>query len=309
VTGAARRGGSRWLPSFLSRDPHEETGTSAVAARTGPAAAVSAAATLPADTWADDGTEAPDLSLAAATGAVAVMAPPPSRGPTEVAPVVATAGAAADGAADPDPPGSLAPRRRRQPPGVPVDASAPTARQSQTRPATRAKGSGEWNQPKTATAGSGWRRILPGGLPPLLLGAGALFLGALALFLLPGMLAGGGDTPTPVPTIEVGGGVAASLGPDASIAPTETEPPAGEFQPYVVERGDTLIDIARRFSVSQEVLICANRELRRNPNLLSVGQELQIPPEDWACPSQAKPTKKPGKKAAATEPPAASVTP
>jgi nucleoid-associated protein YgaU len=282
-----------------------------VAARTGPAAALSAAKTLTEDDWIEDGTEAnPGAPVDPSRTALPVSAPlPVARTATGAVPVVPAPEAAAVHAADEDPPGSLAPRRRRQPPGVPVDASAPTARPSQTRPATRAKGSGEWNQPKTATAGSGWRRFIPGGLPPLLLGAGALFLGALALFLLPGMLAGGSDAPTPAPTIEVGGGLASSIGPERSFAALETDPPSREFELYVVERGDTLIDIARRFSVSQEAVICANRELRRNPNLLSVGQELQIPPEDWACPSQAKPTKKPGKKTVVTQAPGASVAP
>ena len=128
-------------------------------------------------------------------------------------------------------------------------------------------------------------------IPPVALGAMVLFLGAALLFLMPGFLAGGGATPTPDVTADPGA-VLASGRPDRSLAPLVTDPPQSEFEIYTVRGGDTLIDIARQFSVSQEALICANRQLRRNPNLLSVGQELQIPPEDWECPAPTK-TKKP----------------
>ena len=44
--------------------------------------------------------------------------------------------------------------------------------------------------------------------------------------------------------------------------------------------------------MTQEQLICVNKELRRNPNLLLIGQSLQIPPADYVCPTPTK-TKKP----------------
>lgn len=279
----------------------------AVSARTDPATGASVAAVMGADTWADEAADPADATGSwAATGAT--PADRPATGAWPVDPVLAASDAsdpslistgttatgaiaASQAAPDDDPPGALAPRRRRQPPGVPVDSNAPAAVGSHASRGTRSKGSGEWNQPKPGASRGGWRRIIPGVIPPVALGAMALFLGAALLFLMPGFFTGTTATPTPDPT-QVAGGILASGRPERSGAPTTSEPPQTEFQVYTVKSGDTLIDIARQFSVSQEVLICANRPLRRNPNLLSVGQELQIPPENWTCPTPAK-TKKP----------------
>jgi D-alanyl-D-alanine carboxypeptidase len=46
---------------------------------------------------------------------------------------------------------------------------------------------------------------------------------------------------------------------------------------YAVRRGDTLSGIAKRFGVAVGALLDANPSLRRNPDLISVGQSLVIP--------------------------------
>jgi nucleoid-associated protein YgaU len=123
---------------------------------------------------------------------------------------------------------------------------------------------------------------MPGMVPPVALGAIALFVTAALLFLMPGFFAGG--APTPPPSIAVPTEAPRSLEPNATPAPLQSIVPTPSMRAYVVTGGDTLIDIARKFAVTQEQLICANKELRRNPDLLTVGQELQVPSQDWVCP-------------------------
>jgi hypothetical protein len=66
-----------------------------------------------------------------------------------------------------------------------------------------------------------------------------------------------------------------------------SEPPhtaAPEMLKYIVQEGDTLYDIALRYEVSIEELVRINR--MKDPNSLSVGQELLIPlaPRETATP-------------------------
>lgn len=49
---------------------------------------------------------------------------------------------------------------------------------------------------------------------------------------------------------------------------------------YVVQQGDTLSGIAKAFGLKQNSIIWANPDLQANPDRLSVGQELWIPPAD-----------------------------
>jgi LysM repeat protein len=61
-------------------------------------------------------------------------------------------------------------------------------------------------------------------------------------------------------------------------APTATTPPSagtGEETTYVVQRGDTLFSIARRYGTTVEAI--AARNGIANPSLISVGQQLIIP--------------------------------
>ena len=69
-------------------------------------------------------------------------------------------------------------------------------------------------------------------------------------------------SPTPVPT---------APGPQ----PTAVPPPPGVGFPYVVQWGDTLYGIARRFGVTMDAIVAANG--LANPNQIRAGQVLIIP--------------------------------
>ena len=72
--------------------------------------------------------------------------------------------------------------------------------------------------------------------------------------------------PTPVPTPTI------TLPPSATPTATSTPRP---LQTYVVKKGDTLYDIARRFGVSLQALAAANGIT--DPKLVRLGQVLVIP--------------------------------
>ena len=74
-----------------------------------------------------------------------------------------------------------------------------------------------------------------------------------------------GPTATPTPT---------PYGPTPTPYPTVT-PPAGVGFPYVVQWGDTVYSLARRFGVSATAIIQANNLV--NPNFIRAGQVLIIP--------------------------------
>jgi len=76
--------------------------------------------------------------------------------------------------------------------------------------------------------------------------------------------------PTPVPTI------APTVPPTAPPPPQPTEaPPMSGEQTYIVQRGDTLYSIARRYGVRLGDLAAYNGIV--NPNRIYVGQVLRIP--------------------------------
>ena len=53
--------------------------------------------------------------------------------------------------------------------------------------------------------------------------------------------------------------------------------PGDNMQLYTVQPGDTLYGIARKFGVSWEAILAANRDNLKKPELLRVGQQLRIP--------------------------------
>lgn len=53
--------------------------------------------------------------------------------------------------------------------------------------------------------------------------------------------------------------------------------PGDDMELYVVQPGDTLYGIARKFGVSWERILAANRDTLKKPELLQVGQRLRIP--------------------------------
>jgi LysM repeat protein len=105
-------------------------------------------------------------------------------------------------------------------------------------------------------------------IPRVGVAALALLLAAIVLFSLPSILAnlggGGGAVVTPRPTAE----------PSVSTAPTEA--PAATPQTYIVKSGDTLLKIAKKFGLSVDQLLAANKQIK-NANKIAVGDELTIP--------------------------------
>jgi len=77
------------------------------------------------------------------------------------------------------------------------------------------------------------------------------------------------SAPVPTPTTQPGTPVV------TPVIPGPTPPPGGVGFPYVVQWGDTLFSIARRFGVAWQAIAAANRLV--NPNLIRAGQVLIIP--------------------------------
>ncbi|MBX3031564.1 MAG: LysM peptidoglycan-binding domain-containing protein [Chloroflexi bacterium] len=180
----------------------------------------------------------------------------------------------ADDGSAPTPPWS------RGRPGVPIDAMADPSVRSQARPAARTTGSREWEGARRFEAYAATSQGLP---RPLVIGGGIgiLALVLLLVFLLPSAFMGGGadESQAPDPSASVLEGTSA---PRVTARPTATpDRPEATPRGYRVRSGDTLTRIARRFGVSVEVIQCANRI--RNPDSLSVGQRLVIPPRSYRC--------------------------
>ena len=113
------------------------------------------------------------------------------------------------------------------------------------------------------------------GLPRVALLAGALGIAALALFFLPALLGigGGGATPSASP----------SATPRVTASPSATPVPEPTPQVYVIKEGDTLSKIAKRNDITLDELLAANKETIKDPDRISVGDEIIIPvpvPED-----------------------------
>ena len=113
------------------------------------------------------------------------------------------------------------------------------------------------------------------GLPRVALLAGALGIAALALFFLPALLGvgGGGGTASPSP----------SATPRVTASPSPTAVPEPTPQVYVIKEGDTLSKIAKRNDITLDELLAANKETIKDPDKISVGDEIIIPvpvPED-----------------------------
>jgi len=82
--------------------------------------------------------------------------------------------------------------------------------------------------------------------------------------------------PTFNPSLDV---LAVARRPEIStIIPTRTPL---EVQTYTVDLGDSIFEIANRFDITPETLLWANYDqLNDNPDMISVGMELNIPPVD-----------------------------
>jgi LysM repeat protein len=163
-----------------------------------------------------------------------------------------------------EPPGRLT--------GRPIDTGNAPRLNSQARPPRKKSETpaAEWSKPRRFEAyPSLGARVRMRGFSPVLVGAFVVAITALLLFLLPSFLSGGGAA---LPT--------RTLAPTATPVPTPT--PAPTAQSYTVKAGDVLGTIATRFNVTVSQITCFND--LKNPDRLSIGQVLLIPPEDYFCP-------------------------
>jgi peptidoglycan endopeptidase LytE len=62
----------------------------------------------------------------------------------------------------------------------------------------------------------------------------------------------------------------------APVTPVPTTPPPASGQTYYVKKGDTLRNIASRFSISVDDILKLNPQIT-NPNKIYVGQAITIP--------------------------------
>jgi hypothetical protein len=136
-------------------------------------------------------------------------------------------------------------------------------------------GAPSWEQPRRYEAYPTIkaRAAIPG-LPRLGIMAAALGIAALALFFLPSILdlfggigggpGGGNESPAPSAPVE-------------SVVPSPTVPPAPTPRVYIVKSGDTMSKIAKRFDVSIDDLIAANKDTIKDPDKISIGDTVIIP--------------------------------
>jgi LysM repeat protein len=111
---------------------------------------------------------------------------------------------------------------------------------------------------------------LPGfpGLPRFAVLAGAVAIAALALFMLPALLGIGGPS---------GGSSAPSRTTGIVPSASPTVKPAPTPQIYIVKTGDTMSKIAKKFGVSLDDLIAANKDTIKKPDNIRIGDPVIIP--------------------------------
>jgi LysM repeat protein len=191
----------------------------------------------------------------------------------------ASSAGAASSAADEDLAGLVQPKPGGVPPTrPPSDGYPPSTGAGRRPPVSSARPTGD------AVPGPAWERMrryeayptiktragLPGmpGLPRVGLVAAAVAIAALALFMLPALLGiGGGGSGSPAP---------GSSRPVVTAKPSPTVPPAPTPQVYVVKAGDNLGKIAKKFGLTIDQILAANPAIK-NPNKISLGQEIVIP--------------------------------
>jgi len=146
--------------------------------------------------------------------------------------------------------------------------SAPASRRERRRDS----GAPEWERarPLEVYPTLRARRLPELSVPPLLVAVVALALAAAVLFALPGLLGFGGpsavSSPSPSP-----------LSSTAAETFLPTPVPAPTPQLYVVQSGDTMSKIAKKFKLKLADLIAANAETIPNPDRLQIGDQVTIP--------------------------------
>ena len=122
-------------------------------------------------------------------------------------------------------------------------------------------------------------------LPRIVVLAAALGVAALALFFLPALLGvgGGGPTATASPT---------ASRPAATASSSPTALPAPTPHVYVIAAGDTLSRVAKKFGLTVEQLLAANKDTIKNPDKIAIGDRINIPipPQDQFTNPSAEPS-------------------
>jgi LysM domain-containing protein len=130
----------------------------------------------------------------------------------------------------------------------------------------------EWERAKPSEVYPTLRaRTLPQlSVPPLLVAVVAIALAAAVLFALPGLLGFGSPSAVSSPSPSPRSSTAAE-----TFAPTPVPQPTQQL--YVVQSGDTMSKIAKRFHLALADLIAANAENIPNPDKLQIGDQVIIP--------------------------------
>jgi nucleoid-associated protein YgaU len=134
------------------------------------------------------------------------------------------------------------------------------------------------------------RARLPG-IPRVLLWVAALGIAAAGLFFLPDVLdlvggGGGAAGPTPGPS-------SSSI---ATAEPSETPIPEPTAQTYTIKKGDTLNKVAKKYGLTLDALLAANKATIKNADKIKVGQVIVIPvpvPDEFTDPSAGLPSDEP----------------
>jgi nucleoid-associated protein YgaU len=158
--------------------------------------------------------------------------------------------------------------RRAVPPATPQKVS-----QARRTPPGRDVTGPAWERPRRFEAYPTLKtRIGLPSIPRVGLAALAVIVAAIVLFSVPFVFrfGGGGD--------QGGGGAVASPSPSSGSGAlaSPTEAPAPTAQVYVIKAGDTLLKIAKKYKLTMDQLLAANKKIK-NPNKISVGDEIVIP--------------------------------
>ena len=152
----------------------------------------------------------------------------------------------------------------------------PAGQRSRERSQTTDQLGPVWERPRRREAYPTLRsRMGLGGVtvPSVLIGVAAVLIAAVALFFLPAFLGIGNPHPSASPTASAG----ASGSVPTATPGTPTEVPVATPQTYVVQAGDTMSKIAKRFGVPLQALVDANKATVPNPDKVVIGQQVIIP--------------------------------
>jgi LysM repeat protein len=185
---------------------------------------------------------------------------------------------------DPDEAPPAPPEEATQAPKVP--AALPMRRRKRAQPPIRSRGSGEWFYADPPGRDPLVKRRY-GITPPILLGVLGLLVISIVVFVLATQLGRSDERETAAaPSVAPASSLVplATRGPAATAAPSPepSDDPEPVSRPYTVKEGDVLSAIAARKRVDVKLLQCMNRLI--DPDVLSPGQVLQIPPEGYLCP-------------------------